>query len=366
MGEFLYRNGIDFTAPGFLRIATAPGLPAGEPTAPGGQVSAGRPLAMFSGGKDSLALTHALKDGPVDFFLYNPTQSQRALARSLADGGRITEVHQSVLPELLAMNDSGEFLNGHTPYSAYLALAATLTGYLRGNDMIVAGNSRSDDEPNVSQYLGRPEAGHYLLPPHQAAWIPTALRHKTTLNAGAQTLAVLFEPGLVPMGKDRVRIIAVSALLREMMLYSARWPISRTESGAEADSFFQALGYVVADALDDEMPLNLPVPADPVVAAATDYTRAHLDRVTVSDVTRAVGVSERTLRRIFHAHLGMSWRSYLLRARVLRSMAMLVQPDRTVLEVSIAVGFDDAGAFARSFARHCGETPSAYKRRVGC
>lgn len=66
--------------------------------------------------------------------------------------------------------------------------------------------------------------------------------------------------------------------------------------------------------------------------------------------TRAVGVSERTLRRVFSAHLGMSWRSYLLRARVLRSMALLAQPDRSILEVSIAVGFDDAGAFARSFA----------------
>jgi len=112
------------------------------------------------------------------------------------------------------------------------------------------------------------------------------------------------------------------------------------------------------------MPLHLPVPADPVVAAATDYTRAHLDRVTVRDVTRAVGVSERTLRRIFSTHLGLSWRSYLLRARVLRSMAMLTQSDRSILEVSIAVGFDDVGAFARSFARHCGETPSAYRRRI--
>jgi AraC-like DNA-binding protein/quercetin dioxygenase-like cupin family protein len=208
------------------------------------------------------------------------------------------------------------------------------------------------------------EAGHYLLPPHQAAWIPAGLHHQTTLHAGAQTLAVIFAPGLVSAAGDRVRIIAVSALLREMMLYSGRWPASRAESGAEADSFFQALGYVVAEALDHEMPLNLPVPADPVAAAAADYTRAHLDRVTVSDVTRAVGVSERTMRRMFRAHLGMSWRSYLLRARVLRSMAMLAQPDRTVLEVSIAVGFDDVGAFARSFARHCGETPSAYKRRA--
>ena len=208
------------------------------------------------------------------------------------------------------------------------------------------------------------QAGHYLLPPHQAAWIPAGLHHRTTLNAGAQTLAVLFEPGLVPMAGDRVRIIAVSALLREMMRYSERWPISRTESGMEADSFFQALGYVVAEALQDERPLNLPVSADPVVTAAADYTRAHLDRVAVSDVTRAVGLSERTLRGIFSTHLGMSWRSYLLRARVLRSMALLAQPERSILEVSIAVGFDDVGAFARSFARHCGETPSAYKRRI--
>jgi AraC-like DNA-binding protein/quercetin dioxygenase-like cupin family protein len=208
------------------------------------------------------------------------------------------------------------------------------------------------------------EVGHYLLPPHQAAWIPAGLHHQTTLNAGVQTLAVLFEPRLVPMAGDRVRIIAVSPLLREMMLYSARWPVSRTESGVEADSFFQTLGYVVADALDDEKPLHLPVSSDPVVTAAADFTRAHLDDVTVSDVTRAVGVSERTLRRIFNAGLGMSWRSYLLRARVLRSMVLLAQPDRSVLEVSIAVGFDDVGAFARSFARHCGETPSAYKRRI--
>ena len=208
------------------------------------------------------------------------------------------------------------------------------------------------------------DAGHYLLPPHQAAWIPAGLHHQTTLNAGAQTLAVLFEPGLVPMAGDRVRIIAVSALLREMMLYSARWPISRAEPQAEADSFFQALGHVVAGELDDERPLHLPVSADPVVTAAADYTRAHLDHVTVSEVTRAVGVSERTLRRIFSTHLGMSWRSYLLRARVLHAMTLLAQPDRNVLEVSIAVGFDDAGAFARSFARHCGETPSAYKRRI--
>jgi AraC-like DNA-binding protein len=208
-------------------------------------------------------------------------------------------------------------------------------------------------------------SGHYLLPPHQAAWIPAGLEHQTTLNAGARTLAVLFDPRLIPVPGDRVRIIAVSALLREMMLHSVRWPISRSESDRQADSFFQTLGYVVGEALNDERPLSLPVATDPVVAQAADYTRAHLQDITVGEVSRAVNVSERTLRRLFDTHLGMSWRSYLLRARVLRAMAMLAEPDRSVIEVSIAVGFDDVGAFARSFTRHCGETPSAYKRRIG-
>jgi hypothetical protein len=59
MGEFFYRNGIDFTTPGFLYIGGPPGLaPAAEPAAPvpGSQADA-PPLVMFSGGKDSLALT---------------------------------------------------------------------------------------------------------------------------------------------------------------------------------------------------------------------------------------------------------------------------------------------------------------------
>jgi hypothetical protein len=183
MGEFYFRNGIDFTAPGFLRIQAAAGLPAGGAAASLPGAGASRPLVMFSGGKDSLALTYAIKDGgPADFFLYNPTASQRALARSLAGGGRVTEVHRVILPELLEMNASGGYLNGHTPYSAYLALAAMLAGYLRGNDVVVAGNSRSDDEPNVESYLGASinhqwtKSAQYeaALQDYAARWLPAA------------------------------------------------------------------------------------------------------------------------------------------------------------------------------------------------
>jgi transcriptional regulator GlxA family with amidase domain len=94
------------------------------------------------------------------------------------------------------------------------------------------------------------------------------------------------------------------------------------------------------------------------------HTRAHLDTVTVTDVCRAVGISERTLRRRFQAATGQSWRSYLLQARLLRAMTLLAEPGRSVLDVSIAVGFANVSAFTRAFTRRCGETPSTYRTRA--
>ena len=157
MGEFFYRNQIDYTAADFLVIRGPAAAP--ERLAGAADGADGAPLVLFSGGKDSLALARiaaaARGAAPVDFFLYNPGARLRGMTEPLATGGRVLEVRRAILPELLRLNAAGH-PNGHTPFSAYLAFAAMLTGYLRGSGPVVAGNSRSDDEPNVPSYLGRP------------------------------------------------------------------------------------------------------------------------------------------------------------------------------------------------------------------
>jgi UDP-N-acetyl-alpha-D-muramoyl-L-alanyl-L-glutamate epimerase len=157
MGEFFYRNQIRYTAPGFLSIRGPVAAPERADAAAGG--ADGTPLVLFSGGKDSLALARiaaaARGAAHVDFFVYNPGARLRGMTGSLSAGGRVLEAQRAILPELLRLNAAG-YPNGHTPFSAYLAFAAMLTGYLRGSGPVVAGNSRSDDEPNVASYLGRP------------------------------------------------------------------------------------------------------------------------------------------------------------------------------------------------------------------
>jgi transcriptional regulator GlxA family with amidase domain len=148
-----------------------------------------------------------------------------------------------------------------------------------------------------------------------------------------------------------------------MMLHSVHWPVSRTESDAHSESFFRTLGFLVAEALDHEAPLSLPTSTHPIVAAAMAYTRDHLGSVSAGDVARAVGVSGRSLRRQFEL-LGITWRTYVLQAQVLRAMALLAEPGRSVLDVSVTVGFNSVSAFSRAFAERCGESPSSYRRRV--
>jgi AraC-like DNA-binding protein len=207
-------------------------------------------------------------------------------------------------------------------------------------------------------------SAHYLLPPQQAAWIPAGLEHQATMAPGVRTVAVMFDAQMIPTGGDRARILAVSPLIREMMIYALRWPIDRPQGDDISDAFFRTLADLVVEALDHEAPLSLPTSEHPIVDAAMAFTKKHLQSVSADRVSRAVAVSERTLRRLFHDELGLSWRTYLLHARMLRAMALLASPGQTVQETSTAVGFDSLSSFTRAFTQFSGETPSTYRKRV--
>jgi AraC-like DNA-binding protein len=204
---------------------------------------------------------------------------------------------------------------------------------------------------------------HFLLPPQQAAWIPSGVEHRTTIRTTVRTISVFFESALVADPGERVRIVAVPPVLREMMIYSGRWPIDRSVSDPVGDAYFVALGRLVSEALDSESPLFLPASSDPVLAAALAWTREHLPTATMGDVARHVGLSERSLRRHFGAGLGMSWRSYVVQARLLRAMALLAEPGPSVLHVAGAVGFESLSSFNRAFRERTGVTPSAYRKQ---
>jgi AraC-like DNA-binding protein len=207
------------------------------------------------------------------------------------------------------------------------------------------------------------ESASYFLPPQQAVWIPAGVEHCTTLTR-VRTASLFFDPRLAIEAGDRVRVLGVAPVIREMVLYARRWPIGRPSADPVSSRFFATVGELIAESLDEELPLALPTSRHPLVAAAMRYTLDHLGTVTADDLCAAVGASERTLRRAFLAEAGTSWSQYLQQARLLRAMALLSEPGPGVLAVATAVGFGSLSGFARAFRRCTGETPLSYRQRV--
>ena len=203
----------------------------------------------------------------------------------------------------------------------------------------------------------------YLLPPQQAIWIPAGTAHNTTLRR-VRTVSVFLDPDLVPDTDDRARVLAAAPVIREMIVYATRWPITRSVSNPAADAYFTVLADLIAEWLEHETPLCLPTSSDPLISAVMDYTNTHLGQVTVSEICATVGLSQRTLRRRFRDETGITWRHYLLDCRLLRAMAILTDPAPSILDAATQVGFDSVSAFARAFRQYTGETPSAYRNRT--
>jgi hypothetical protein len=84
--------------------------------------------------------------------MLNPSSAARKIAAHVTPADPVI-IHRTICPELLELNRRG-FLNGHTPFSGYLAFLGAACLLLHGYSNVIVANERSSDEANVS-YLGR-------------------------------------------------------------------------------------------------------------------------------------------------------------------------------------------------------------------
>ncbi len=76
---------------------------------------------------------------------------------------------------------------------------------------------------------------------------------------------------------------------------------------------------------------------------------------------RAVGLSPFHFLRIFRACFGITPHQYLLRRRLDRAAARLLDGEESVTEIAYAVGFGDLANFIRSFHSSVGCSPRAFR-----
>ncbi len=83
--------------------------------------------------------------------------------------------------------------------------------------------------------------------------------------------------------------------------------------------------------------------------------------VTLAELAGLARTSVRHFCRAFRASTGYSPHQYLLHQRVERAKTLLAQGKMPLCDIAQSVGFADQSQFTRTFRRHAGITPAAYR-----
>lgn len=105
--------------------------------------------------------------------------------------------------------------------------------------------------------------------------------------------------------------------------------------------------------------------ADELVSRAQDLIARSLNEgLSVNLLANRLNVTSRTLLRRFQTTLGITVQDYIQRARMERARSALEDGQGTIESIVQGVGYTDRASFGRSFKRHFGVGPGAFRSRA--
>lgn len=199
--------------------------------------------------------------------------------------------------------------------------------------------------------------GLFLAPPQWAILVPPGLEHRVANTARTEMRSLYIDAAVLPDTGAACQVLAVSELLREMIRHFSGLLVEYDESGAEGRLVRVMLDLVLAA---DRVAFSLPWPAEgPLRGLCAAVLAAPQRPVRREDWSRDLGVSLRTLERLFARETGMNMRDWRVRARLLRALPLLERGD-SVTDVALACGYESTSSFIASFRRFFGTTPGAF------
>jgi AraC-like DNA-binding protein len=203
--------------------------------------------------------------------------------------------------------------------------------------------------------VAQTSAGSWVASRDRAIWMPAETWHEHRAYGSAVIHTLGFNVERPPLAADSPAIVAVTALLRELLVALT----DPTTPALEADR----LRAVVCDRLrrSNQEPISLPAAQDPRLSCACAIALEQLEKpISLSALADAALTTERTLSRLFHQETGMSYPQWRAQARAVHAMILLAQGE-SVTDTATLCGWSTTSAFIDSFRRAMGQTPGAYR-----
>lgn len=201
-----------------------------------------------------------------------------------------------------------------------------------------------------------PTASH-VAPPQRAVWVPPGLVHEVLNPGRAEMRSLYIDAAAAAFAPRQCRVLAISPLVRELIQAVTALPVRYDEAGPD--------GRLVAVLLDQlavlpEADFSLPWPADPRLATICQaIADTPDDRRDMAAWAKTVGLTPRTLGRLFPAQTGLTFGRWRRRSRLLSALAIL-ESGGSVTEAALSCGYDAPSAFIAAFKDAFGVTPGSF------
>ena len=198
-------------------------------------------------------------------------------------------------------------------------------------------------------------AGTWITPANRAIWIPAGCWHEHRFHGHTQFHGVALDPQRYPQGPATPTVLAVNPLMRELI-------IACSQTGAtHADEHHRMLAVLhdQLQATSIHEPLWIPTPVDARLRQACALIADHLtEPLSLQQIGDRIGVSQRTLSRLFADELAMTFPQWRTQLR-LHHAVMLLAERQDVTSVALKCGWATPSAFIDTYRRAFGHTPGA-------
>jgi len=199
----------------------------------------------------------------------------------------------------------------------------------------------------------------WTIPASHALWMPARTRHGIRMDTAVEMRTLYFRPGTVKGMPPECRVLAVTPLLRELILRALAIPPRYDTKGPDG-----RLMRLIVDEVGRlrQRPLSLRLPGDKRLARLCDHLLARVDgNETIASLGRRVGLSERSVIRLFPLETGLSLHRWRQQARLMRAFA-LMEEGHSVTRIALELGYGGPAAFGKMFRKLAGQSPRAAAR----
>ncbi|MBW4836426.1 helix-turn-helix transcriptional regulator [Staphylococcus capitis] len=93
-----------------------------------------------------------------------------------------------------------------------------------------------------------------------------------------------------------------------------------------------------------------------------DYIYNHMsERLTLRDISNQLYISKSNLSSQFHTLIGMGFKKYVDTLKISKSIEMLLTTNKTISQISDALGFSNASTYSKLFKNYLSVTPNEYR-----